>query len=217
MRIKRDLDQKVTSYVNGLFSGVGESQQLFDLKEELITNLNEKIADYKKTGMDEELAFKEAVSSLGDLSGLVDDMRVIGKDKAKQAIYTTMTARVSTAGLIAGIVVILFGILTTLMLYFMNLPLEAVSGPAIFIVIGGAIVTYSALTRETSRKYAMSKVRAILYALSIGLILFSVFVAFITRFATGEMFIAISSFMVFFLVGIGFFLSLIFSGKDRKK
>ncbi|WP_223701686.1 permease prefix domain 1-containing protein [Sutcliffiella deserti] len=217
MRIKNDLDQKVKSYVNQLFSGVGESQQLFELKEELTTNLKEKINDYQKTGMDEKEAFKEAVSSMGDLSGLVDDMRVLGQDKAKQAVYTSLTARVSTAGLIVGILVVIFGILTTSMLYFMDLPLEAVSGPAIFIVLGGAIVTYSFLTRETSQKYAMNKVRAILYSLSNGLILFSLFIAFVTKSATGEMFIAISSFMVFFLVGIGLFLSLIFGGTDRKK
>lgn len=217
MGYKSDLDKKIESYVNQLFTGVGESQQLFELKEELTTNLKEKINDYKKMGMDEKEAFKEAVSSLGDLSGLVDDMRVLGQDKAKQAVYTNMTARVSTAGLIIGVLVILFGVLTTAMFYYMDLPLQAVPGPAIFIVLGGAIVTYSLLTRETNQKYAMNKVRALLYSLSIGFILFSLFVAFVTRLATGEMFIAISSFMVFFLVGIGLFLGLIFSGTDRKK
>ncbi|WP_209121254.1 hypothetical protein [Alkalihalobacillus sp. BA299] len=79
------------------------------------------------------------------------------------------------------------------------------------------IVTYSVLTRETSQKYAMNKVRAIFYAIGFGLILFSLFVAFTSGFATGEMFIAISSFMVFFLVGIGLLLGLLFTGTDRKK
>jgi hypothetical protein len=217
MEDKSKLDQKVKSYVNKLFSGVGDSQQLFDLKEELAINLKEKIGDYQKTGMEEQEAFKEAVSSMGDLSGLVDDMRQLGQDKAKQAVYTTMTARVSTVGLIVGILVILFGVLTTAMLYFMGLPLEAVTGPVIFVVVGGAIVTYSTLTRETIQKYAMNKGRAIFYAVAIGLILFSLFVAFISGFATGEMFIGISSFMVFFLTGFGLLLGLLFSGTDRRK
>lgn len=171
----------------------------------------------KKTGLDEKEAFKKAVSSIGDLSGLVDDMRELGQDKARQAIYTNMTARVSAAGLVVGILVMLFGILTISMLYFMDLPLQAVSGPGIFIVVGGAIVTYSFLTRETSQRYAMNKVRSLLYSLSMGLILFSLYVAFTAGFATGEMFIAISSFMVFFLAGIGLLLSLIFSGTERRK
>lgn len=48
MRNKSELDQKIKTYINQLFSGVGESQQLFDLKEELTTNLKEKISDYQK-------------------------------------------------------------------------------------------------------------------------------------------------------------------------
>jgi hypothetical protein len=217
MKKQSNLDKKVNTYVDHLFSGVGDSQQLFELKEELAINLREKIGDFKKSGMPEEEAFKQAVSSMGDLSGLVDDMRELGQDKAKQAVYSTMTERVSMAGLVVGILVILFGILTTAMLYFMNLSVEAVSGPAIFVVLGGAVVTYSFLTRESSRKYAMNKVRALLYTLAVGLILFSLFVACVSGFATGEMFIAISSFMVFFLLGIGLLLSLLFSGTNRKK
>ncbi|MBU8906330.1 permease prefix domain 1-containing protein [Desertibacillus haloalkaliphilus] len=217
MKRNSNLDQRIQTYVNKLFSGVGDSQQLFDLKEELTTNLKEKISDYIKSGMEEDDAFKEAVSSLGDLSGLVDDMRDIGQDKARQAVYSSMTSRISTAGLIAGILVILFGVLTTAMLYFMGLPLEAVTGPIIFVVIGGAIVVYSFLTRETSHKYAMNKVRAIIYATAIGLILFSLFVAFTSGFATGQLFIAISSFMVFFLIGVGLLLFLLFTEVDRKK
>ncbi len=154
---------------------------------------------------------------MGDLSGLVDDMRQIGQDKAKQAVYTNMTMRISTAGLIIGILTILFGVLVTTMLYFMGLPLEAVTGPAFFVVIGGAILTYSLLTRETSQKYAMNKVRASLYAVATAVLLFSFFVACASGFATGEMFIAISSFMVFFLVSVGLLLGLLFTGTDRKK
>jgi hypothetical protein len=217
MKKQSNLDKKVKTYVDHLFSGVGDSQQLFDLKEELTSNLREKIGDYKKSGMSDEEAFKKAVSSMGDLSGLVDDMREHGQDKAKQAVYTSMTARVSTAGLIVGILVILFGALTTAMLSFMDLPTVAVSGPAIFMVVGGAVVTYSVLTRETSQMYAMNKGRALLYTLAVGLILFSLFVACVSGFATGEMFIAISSFMVFFLLGVGLLLGLLFGGTNRKK
>ena len=167
--------------------------------------------------MDEKEAYREAVSSLGDLSGLVDDMREIGQDRAKQAIYTSLSSRVSTVGLITGILTILFGILTTLMLYFMEIPSVAVTGPSIFIVVGGAILTYSLLTRETRKKYAMKTGRAILYSVSVGLLLFSLFVAFTTGLATSEIFTAIRSFMVFFLVGVGIFLSLLFTGQDRSK
>ena len=212
-----NLNKKVTAYIDSLFSGVGPSQQLFDLKEELITNLKEKIADIKSRGLDDEQAFKEAVISMGDLSGLVDDMRRVGQDTAKQGVYSSMTNRISTAGIVAGVLLILFGMFTVAILYFMEMEAVPVIGSSIFIVGGGALLTYSILTRETRHKYGMNKIRAAFYALAIGLILFSIFTSLTSRFATGEMFIAIGSLMVFSMPGIGLFLLLVLTGTDRSK
>ena len=117
----------------------------------------------------------------------------------------------------AGVLLILFGAFTVAMLYFMKMEAEPVVGSSIFIVAGGAVLTYSILTRETRNKYGMNKIRAVLYALAIGLILFSIFTALTSRFATGEMFIAIGSLMVFSLPGIGLFLLLILTETDRSK
>jgi hypothetical protein len=214
---ENSINDKVRAYIDKLFSGVGASQQLFDLKEELTTNMKEKIADYTERGMNPEEAFKEAVISMGDLSGLVDDMREIGKDKAKQEVYSSMTARVSIAGIIAGVLLILFSVFTALTTYFMKLPGTAVTGTGIFAVAGGALLTYSLLTRETSGKYAMNKARAGLYALAVGIILFGAFVAASSGFATGEMFIAVGSLMVFALVGIGLLMFLLLTGSSRRK
>lgn len=211
------VENKIKAYIDALFAGVGASQQLFDLKEEIATNLKEKTRDYKDRGMSEEQAIKEAIVSLGDLTGLVAEMRQIGQDKAKQAVYSTMTARISLAGIIAGSLLILFGFFNIAMLYFMRLDAVSVSSSGIFIVAGGALLTYSLLTMETRRKYAMNKIRAGLYALSIGLLFFGMFSAVVTGFATGEMFIAIASLMVFFLGGFGLFLFLILTGPDRNK
>ncbi|GAE30505.1 permease prefix domain 1-containing protein [Alkalihalobacillus hemicellulosilyticus] len=217
MKNRNNGSQKVQVYVDRLFVGVGDSQQLFDLKEELTTNLSEKMSDYKNTGMKEEEAFKEAIRSLGDLSGLVSEMREIGQDQAKQAVYSSMSSRVSDAGIVIGILVILFGLLTCAMLYSMGLSMDISSSALIFVVIGAPVVIYSVLTRESKTKYAMNRVRALLYGIATGMILFSMLVATMSGFATGEMFIAISVFMVFFLIGIGIWLSLLFTGTGRRK
>lgn len=211
------INKKVTIYIDNLFAGVGPSQQLFDLKEELVTNLKEKIADIKSWGLDDEQAFKEAVISMGDLGGLVDDMRQVGQDSTKQEVYSSMTTNISTVGIVAGVLLILFGMFTVAMLYFMGTKSVSVAGSSIFVVAGGSILTYSILTRETNQKYGMNKIRALGYGLSVGLILFSLFTAFTTLFATGEMFIAIASLMVFFMAGIGLFLLLILTGSNRNK
>ncbi|WP_101842003.1 permease prefix domain 1-containing protein [Halobacillus sp. Marseille-P3879] len=217
MKRQNNLDKKVKTYLDQEFSGVGESQQLYELKEELTVNLKEKARDFEKEGKSEDEAFKQATHSMGDLTGLKEDMRRHGEDQTKKEIYTSMASRVSAAGLIVGILVIVFGALTTAMLYFMGLPGVAVTGPAIFVVAGGALVTYSLLTRETRKYYAMRKGRALLYALAIGIILFSLFVAFTSGLATGEVFIAISSFMVFFIIGLGLWLTLLFTQQTSRR
>ncbi len=217
LRNNEPLNKKVNVYIDNLFAGVGTSQQLFDLKEELAINLQEKISDIKARGLDDEQAFKEAVISMGDLSGLVDDMRRVGQDSAQQWAYSSLSARISTAGIVAGVLLILFGAFTVAMLYFMKMEAEPVVGSSIFIVAGGALLTYSILTRETRNKCSMNKIRAVLYALAIGLILFSIFTALTSRFATGEVFIAIGSLMVFSLPGIGLFLLLMLTETDRSK
>ncbi len=76
---------------------------------------------------------------------------------------------------------------------------------------------YSILTRETRKKFAMNKIRAAFYALSIGLLLFSIFAAISARFATGEIYIAIATLMFFTLIGIIFFLFLTLTGTNRRK
>ena len=42
-KIKNHLDKKVNAYIDNLFSGISPTQQLYDLKEELVTNIKEKL------------------------------------------------------------------------------------------------------------------------------------------------------------------------------
>jgi len=211
------LDNKITAYFDNLFSGVGGSQQLFELKEELTTNMKEKIADYKARGMNDDQAFKEAIVSMGDLSGLVDDMRKLGQDVARQNVYSSMAARISAGFIVVGVLSALFGIFVIAMTYYMEMQGVEVAGSGIFVVAGSMLFTYGLLTRETSRKYAMNKIRAALYGLSVGLILFGLFCAVITHFAVGETYVSIASLMFFFLGGVGLFLILALTGSDRSK
>ncbi|GAB4074715.1 permease prefix domain 1-containing protein [Barrientosiimonas marina] len=212
-----NLDYKIQNYIDDLFSDVGKSQDLFEIKEELTTNLKEKVADYQKQGFDEDAAFRESIISMGDLSGLVDDMKTHGQKEAKDNIYSNRANRISMIGFISSGVLILFGLFISLALYFMGLPDVTVVGPSIFIVIGGALIIFSSLTRETSKKYGMDKLRTFLFTLSGGIILFGFFTAVITGIATGELPIAFISSLAFFIAGIGLFIGSILTGKNRRK
>ena len=216
-RDEKELDQKIKAYFDNLFSGVGASQQLFELKEELTINMKEKIADYRARGMNDEQAFREAVISMGDLNGLVDDMRKLGQDTARMSIYSSMDNRISAGFIVVGVLLALFGIFVMAMTYYMREEGVAVAGNGIFMVAGGMLFTYGLLTRETARKYAMNKVRAALYGLSIGSILFGMFSAVVTHFSVGETYVSIASLMVFVLGGVGLFLLLALTESDRRK
>ncbi|GAA0451792.1 permease prefix domain 1-containing protein [Alkalibacillus silvisoli] len=211
------LNRQVNKYVDDLFKDVGESQQLFDLKQELVTNMHERITDYKSEGMTDEEALQEAQASMGDLSGLVEDMREHGKDQAKQQVYSSMTNRIAAGALVVGTVLILFGLLMSLSLAFMEVEAVAIPGTGIFVVIGGTILTYGLLTRESARLYAMERIRAGLYAVAVGVILFAIFVSLTSGLATGEMFIAVSSFTIFFVIGFGLLLALLLTTKVRRR
>ena len=75
-KMSERMESKIKAHFDKLFSGVGPSQELYELKEELTFNLREKILDYTHAGMSEDKAFREAVISMGDLSGLVEDKHV---------------------------------------------------------------------------------------------------------------------------------------------
>ena len=215
----KQLDKKIQEYLDHQFAGVKETQQLFHLKEELYTNLKERVSDLMKRGSSEEEAFKEAVINMGDLSGLVEDMRVYGQDTARQSVDTKAATRVFTVGMIAGLLSLLIGAFLSPIVYFIfGFPiLEPLSIAWMFTVIGVMLLTYSLLTRETAKRYAMNKIRALLYAVASGSIVCGLFLSGIAYSATGEVFIAITSMMIWFLIGFGLLLYLVFTGKSRLK
>lgn len=217
MTSKSSIDARVVKYVDHLFANVGPTPQLFDLKEELATNLKEKIADLMAQGLGPEEAFKEAVVSLGDVSGLVHEMRQLAKDLPLRSGQSRLLERVSIGGIILGVLLILFGILVMSMLYFMVEDPVAVTGNAIMVVVGIAVLTFSLLIRETKAKYGMHPVRAALYSLSLGVMLFGVFAAVVSRYSTGEIYISIASLIPFLLPGVGLGLLLLLTETDRKK
>ncbi|HDR7849783.1 TPA: hypothetical protein QCY30_004537 [Bacillus toyonensis] len=81
-----------------------------DMKVELFINLKERISDMIKEGYTEEDAFKKGVISIGDLSDLVEEMQLYGRDKMNQSIDSKEAQHISTKGMIGGILLFLFGV-----------------------------------------------------------------------------------------------------------
>jgi hypothetical protein len=217
MKSKKGLDTRIRAYIDDLFSNVGETQRLLDLKEELAINIRERTEDYILRGLDEDRALREAIISMGDLGELVDDMRKLAQDTAEPSVHSTKTY-ISAAGIVIGALLVLFGIFVPAMLYLMEDSSSIdVTGSAIFIVPGGALLIYSVLTRETSKRYAMKPLRAALYGISTGVLLFGFFATAVTHFAVEEAFVPVATLMVFFLPGFGVLLFLLLTETSRRK
>ena len=212
---KRPLEQKIQEYLDQQFASVGESQQLIDLKEELATNLREKIEDYRLKGLDDKQAFQEAIISLGDLSGLVEDMRKYEPNSQNQR--PTFNQYLSAVGISAGVLMILSGLFIGAIVYFHREPMESSLGQGIFIVFGGVMLTFSLLTRETDHRPGMNKIRAGLYAVAVGLILFGIFSGVLAAVSTGQVYNGIAATFIFFIIGVAIFLMLILTGNSRRK
>lgn len=102
------------NYVDSLFLGYEENAGLADFKEELVSNLNEKIAALVRGGMSEEAAFEKASAQLSGISALADEIsfkkkqEVIGE--AFMDIRSYMTPRRVAAYVIFGLITA-FGII----------------------------------------------------------------------------------------------------------
>ncbi|MEA3422278.1 MAG: permease prefix domain 1-containing protein [Bacillota bacterium] len=70
----------VESYVKSCFKGYNVDE---DLRKEIVSSINDRIADYINDGLSEDEAFENAVKNIGDLRQLANDQNtvVIEKDK----------------------------------------------------------------------------------------------------------------------------------------
>ena len=74
------MNEKLTVYVDDLFSQYEDEAAVRDLKEELNNNLQERWNDLKAQGYDDETATRMTIDSIGDISEAVQS--VSGKTKA---------------------------------------------------------------------------------------------------------------------------------------
>jgi uncharacterized protein YjbI with pentapeptide repeats len=69
------VNEKLTHYLNKIFAPYDESlRAITDLKQELLQDLQERIDDLQKQGVDETTAFRKAVDSLGDIEQTIHDL-----------------------------------------------------------------------------------------------------------------------------------------------
>ena len=94
----------VEKYVDKLFAGEAATEEINDLKMEIISNLEARIEDNIAKGMDEQAAFTEATANVKSIDGLLDHRRTVlrypyFKDLLQTALIYLLVALIIVAPL----------------------------------------------------------------------------------------------------------------------
>lgn len=212
----------IRQYINSLFSGYEETNALIDFKEELESNLNDRINSLKKKGLSEEQAGEKAIAELGDVSALADELSL----KKKQEIFSDMYLKTRNyigprrmaLYVICGMI-LAFGVIVGVTGWLFSNNVQALWGTMLPFGMTSVLgLVYLGLTQETARLEKMTRKRALWYVAASGLFLFGILIFVITYFAqeTGLPH-AVASLIPFALPGLALGVFLVLTEKDRSK
>jgi hypothetical protein len=238
---------KAKEFVNSLFEGYEETTTLSDFKEELLGNLNAKIENLVKKGMDMETAFAKASTELGDVSALANELSLKKRTEVFEEVYMDikqyMNPKRVTAYVVFGALA-LFGITAAFITLFATKGNSFMAETSLylttffatmlpFLTAAVAGFTFLGVTQETASDYPVSKKRGTWYAAAAGLITFGILtmpvVFFSVRMAHNnfhhiipvmnfETLVPVISLMIpFVLPGIGILVFLVLTEKNRQK
>ena len=156
-------------YIDRLFADYEDTAEIRDFKEEIATNLMERIKELVSNGLSEDAAFDKAAAELGDITAIADEA---GKKKRNEAIgqmymgAKTPLTKKTAAGLTVASALLLFSVGFALISAF-----GRSGGASHYYVSAGllsaafGLYTYFGLTQETTAHYAMRSGRALAYGI----------------------------------------------------
>jgi hypothetical protein len=222
-------------FVDRLFSEYEETAELRDFKEELLSNLEARIASLAAKGLDRKEAFEKASGELGDISALADQISLRKKQEIFQDAYMGMRRYLSSLRgalyVIAGVWGLL-GPIIALVVYFTGeeqSALEAFWEPnkritgalgvlLTFISPSAAAFTFLGVTQETAGRYPLSKKRGAWYALAAGALSFGAILFPLTYFAADRGIIeATAALIPCFIPALALLIFLRLTEKDYRK
>jgi hypothetical protein len=232
-------------FVDSLFENYEKSAALADFKEELLANLNAKVDNLVKKGMNSDAAFAKASAELGDVSALADELSLKKRKEVFEEVYMDIRQYMPAKRVIGYVVfgaIALFGITAGLIVLFavktggIDMPIDFISFFATMMLFLTAAITgftFLGVTQETASMYPVSKKRGAWYAAAAGLIGFGLLTMPMVYFKSAQAFygtsvdyfigqiirlIPVISLMIpFILPGIGILVFLVLTEKERLK
>jgi hypothetical protein len=185
-------------FVDSLFNGYEQTEALADFKEELLTNMNAKIENFIRKGMDIDTAFAKASAELGDVSSLADELSLKKRKEIFEEVYMDIRMYMPAkrvAGYVVFSILAFFGITAAFITLFATRSVDFLSNTSLDLTsffavmmpfLTAAVVgfTFLGVTQETASMLPVSKKRGAWYATAAGLIAFGLFTMPIVYFST---------------------------------
>ena len=80
------MNEKLTSYVNGVFAPYDGVKSAAELKADLLSDLQERFRELKAEGKDEETAFAMTIESIGDIEQTVQEVANLSRTLERQVV-----------------------------------------------------------------------------------------------------------------------------------
>jgi hypothetical protein len=222
-------------FVNRLFSEYEESPELRDFKEELLSNLEARIASLGAKGLDPGAAFEKAAGELGDISALADQISLKKKQEVFQDAYLgirkylkplrvalyVFSGTAFVLGLVIALVVYLTGEEQSALEAFWEPNKKIVGALGVllsFIPPAVAAFTVLGLTQETASRNPLSLKRGAWYALASAVLSFGIILSPLVYFAAGRGLMEAAGVLIPFVIpGLALLIFLILTERDTRK
>jgi hypothetical protein len=208
---------------------------LGDFKEELLSNLEDRVASLTAKGLDERAAFEKATGELGDISALADQISLRKKQEILQDAYMGMRKYLMpgrVALYVTSGALLVFGLIVALVVYVTgeeqsaleafwepNKRIVGALGTLLgFVPLAAGVFTFLGVTQETASRYPLSKKRGIWYALGAAVLTFGIILSPLTYFSTDRgLMEAVATLIPFFIPGLALLIFLPLTEKDTLK
>lgn len=144
------MKQQLRDYVTDLFADAPQTRKTYDLREEMIMNLNEKFDDLVKSGMAETDAYNMVISSIGDIDELIRELKEPERNRWEEGPRERQKS-----ALITSIAVMMFILSIVVSMICVEVFGSELLGMALFfimIAIGVGMLVYNHMTRPNYRR-----------------------------------------------------------------
>lgn len=167
---------ELKQFIHKAFEKYEDSPELIDFKEELLTNLQDRLESLEATGLKRLDALKEIEIEFEDINKIADEMSLAKKKEVFENQYMSFRHFVTKPR--AAIFTILgvltaFGLITTGLSFLTTNKIESFIGVLmVFLSVPLSGLVYMGLTQETATRHPMRPLRASIYAVATFVLLF---------------------------------------------